>query len=419
MSAQGGMTIFIGMFLLFLVMFLGASAGDLEACSDCDNYFVKQVGNESITGNLTITDHLFGDKLYSPTDITFSPNASEFGLLTLRGYNDSITTPPLSVLSFRPVDYGTSALGAIMFDMANIQGQTGLYMGIGGLGGGGTMFIHNNDTGYGGILSSGAIYLMPRDGLFWPIEINVTPPSADVVTTTFTSIGPLFGQDNNIHFISNGDFNVFAEDEIAFYPSDDLDTALWITESGDDIVLDTTTGELVLGSQSNYVRPDNNKITSLGSPEYAWDNVYADDFINVASETKSIYVDPDDALAAIVAIRPDTGLIQSMTPGFDMPDYTSFPGEITQEFKVRTYNQTVTIYERRMTSCSGAFNDCIEEMVPVNVTETVSEVMPMSYVAGKDEIVEVHNVRSLLINIDYLNSAIQALEARVSALENP
>jgi hypothetical protein len=418
MSALGGSQIFIGMFLLFLIMFMAASAGDIEECSDCNDYFVKQVGNESITGNLTITDTLFGKRLYSTGYIDLITNDSAFGYLRMYSLNDTTTTPPMGVVSFKPMQKGVSQLGAVLFEPATIGGQAGFYFGIGGFSGG-TLLIHNNESDHwGALLSSGALYLMPRSGLFWPIEINVTPPSGGVVTTTFTSAGPLFGQDNNIHFVSNGDFNAIAEDEIAFYPSNDVDTALWLTSSGDNVIVDTTTGELILASDDNVVRPQNNKTTDLGSSAYAWDNVYADDFINVASETKSIYVDPDEALDAIVAIRPDTGFIRSMTPGYDMPDYSSFPEPMVEEFKVRTYNITVTTYEEQLVNCSGAFNTCVKELIPVNITKTVSEAMPMSYIGGKDEIVETHNVRSLLINIDYLNSAIQALEARVSALED-
>jgi hypothetical protein len=109
--------------------------------------------------------------------------------------------------------------------------------------------------------------------------------------------------------------------------------------------------------------PNGNKTINLGSANFAFDNIYADDFQNVASETKSRYIEPTRALSAIVKIKKAEDSEQS--------DYGSM--EFAEPFE-------------------------------------------------KDG--ELHHKRSLVKNLDYNNSAIQklaeineALEQRVQDLE--
>jgi len=100
-----------------------------------------------------------------------------------------------------------------------------------------------------------------------------------------------------------------------------------------------------------------NKGFNIGSATYAIDTIYADDFTNVASITKSRYIDPTDGLAGILAIKKEKDSEQ--------PDYATMP--FAKEFRI---NRSVT----------------------------------------EDEVVEeVHHTRSLVANLDYLNSAVQGL----------
>jgi hypothetical protein len=112
-----------------------------------------------------------------------------------------------------------------------------------------------------------------------------------------------------------------------------------------------------------------NKGYDIGTATMAFDDIYADDFQNVASETKSRYIEPTQALEAIRNIKK---CLDS-----DQPDYKTmaFAEEFTKEIRIPNIDKTETVIQ------------------------------------------EVHHKRSLVKNLDYLNSATQALEQRVQTLE--
>lgn len=114
--------------------------------------------------------------------------------------------------------------------------------------------------------------------------------------------------------------------------------------------------------------PDGNKTRDLGSASIAFDDIYADDFQNVASETKSRYIEPKIALDGICAIKKENNSLQ--------PDYATMP--FCKPF-----------------------------------------VIPKTIIMDKKETIvnEIHHTRSLVGNLDYLNSSTQQLEAHIRALE--
>ena len=126
----------------------------------------------------------------------------------------------------------------------------------------------------------------------------------------------------------------------------------------------------LLADGSNRIRgdilPDGNKTRDFGSATMAFDDIYADDFQNVASETKSRYIEPSVALESIKAIRK--------CKDSEQPDYATmvFAEPFMKEIK-----------------------DKDEKVIAV----------------------EIHHKRSLVKNLDYLNSANQALEQRIATLE--
>jgi len=153
-----------------------------------------------------------------------------------------------------------------------------------------------------------------------------------------------------------------------------------------------------------------NKTQNIGSPSYAFDNVYADDFINVASESKSIYLNPSTALNAITKINSSTE--PSLSTGYNKPNYDSFPSEIVEEYKVRRYKKTWS--EPLTNEICLKLGTCDY----INRTEIVREVVPMSYKAVEGDIIEIHHSRSLLLTDDYLIGAVKALKAENDALKS-
>jgi hypothetical protein len=161
--------------------------------------------------------------------------------------------------------------------------------------------------------------------------------------------------------------------------------------AADNSVYISATNKIYLDPDGDAILSPNNGQDNLGGTTGYFDNMYADDFVNIASNTSSIYVDPEIALARIGNIQPS--FTPSDTPGYLQPDYSTMPNGISRQFKIRTWLNSTT-------------------------NETLSEEVPLDYTKQKDDLtVEYHYTRSLLKNIDYLNSAVKALKARNEALE--
>jgi hypothetical protein len=424
MSALGGSQIFIGMFLLFLIMFLGASAGDIENCSECDDRFVNLAG-DNMTGNLNTTGdvtamYFYGSGQYlSGIQGTVPDSSQQYSILvggdegswtenTHLKINDENIYSARNVtinstgdyVVFYPRDGGTSRI-PIQFTFTRFFSSWAIPT----LEWGGWNHVRSNN----------------EQGMLIIFE-SANQSNGDQIGLTIDNVGaggggnlPTPGGGFGTGTSGVGDMYFIAARRMFLVGNNDADDTVEITTTSDVPRISTNgTCDLELGSSTNIVRPFNNKTTDFGTMAYAWKDIYADNFINVASETDSVYIQPDEALAAIVGIRADVGE-RSMTEGYDKPDYNSYPDAMAQEFKIKIYNKTVTNTVREpLIHDNGTVSYVNKEVIS---TEVVREVVPDDYVGGKDEIVETHNVRSLLINIDYLNSAIQALEARVSALE--